>query len=201
MAAVDTKFSDQDKETELYKYTLARHDTEDKKCASQEVQDFYNRNASYYDEFMKKGGCVFHIVGAREFAKYLSELNCPKDAKLLDVGAGTGGVGQLLKEKSGYTDIVAMDISPGMLEEAKRKNAYNEFILCDSNKDDLGKYYQKFDHAISIGCFVVGNLLPETLDKMASFVKPGGLVCISFPGEKSWVGKARICSEIGRNGI
>ena len=180
MAALDSKFTDQDKESELYKYTLARHDKEDNKCGSKEVMDFYNRNASYYEEFMSKGGGVFHIVGAREFGKQLKEIKCPTDTKILDVGAGTGVVGQLLKEQSGYTNIVAMDISPAMLEEAKKKDAYKEFILCDLNEDNLEKYYKQFDHAISIGCFVLGNLLPETLDKMASFVKPGGFVCISF---------------------
>ena len=139
------------------------------------MQEFYDRNASYYDEFVEKGNCMFHFNGARELAKYLKEINCPKDTRILDVGAGTGAVGQLLKEHSGYTNIVAMDISPGMLEEEKKKDVYNEFIYCDLNEDHMDKYYKQFDDAISIGCFVLGILVPETLDRMARFVKPGGL--------------------------
>ena len=46
--------------------------------------------------------------------------------------------------------------SSGMLEEAKKKDAYRDFSLCDLNKDNLEKYYKQFDHAISIGCFVLG---------------------------------------------
>ena len=179
MAAVVSQFTEKDKESELYKYIMARHDNEDK-SGSKDVQEFYNRNASYYDECMKKVGCVSQINAARELAKYLKEINCPKDTRILDVGAGTGSVGQMLKEHSGYTNIVAMDISLGMLEEAKKKDVYNEFIYCDLNNDDMEKYYKQFDHAISIGCFILGVLVPETLDKMARFVKPGGLVCISF---------------------
>ena len=180
MASDGTKFTEEDKESELYKYILSRHTDGTKQLGSKEVQELYDRNAYYYDEISKKGKCVLHSIGARELAKYLKEINCPKDTRILDVGAGTGSVGQMLKEHSGYTNIVAMDISLGMLEEAKKKDVYNEFIYCDLNNDDMEKYYKQFDHAISIGCFVSGNLLPETLDKMARFVKPGGFVCISF---------------------
>ena len=176
----ESKFTDQDKETELYKYIMTRHDHDSKQVEGSDVQEFYNRNAACYDDILEKGNCAFHIVGARELVKHLKEISCAADAKIGDVGAGTGLVGQLLKEDYGYTNIVAMDISPGMLEEAKKKGAYNDFILCDLNEENLEKYYKQFDHAISIGCFVLGNLKPIALDKIASFVKTDGLVCISF---------------------
>ena len=177
-AGID-KFTDQDKETELYKYINTRHDHDSKQVEGSDVQQFYDRNAACYDDILLKGNCVFHIVGARELAKQLKEASCPSDAKIGDVGAGTGLVGKQLKEEYGYTNIVAMDISPGMLEEAKKKGAYNDFIICDLNADDLEKHHDQFDHAISIGCFVLGNLMPIALEKIASFVKPGGFVCIS----------------------
>ena len=90
-----------------------------------------------------------------------------------------GGVGQLLKE-NGYTNLTAFAISAHMLEEAKMKNIYKDLIECDFNKNKMEEYFQQFDYAISIACFGFGLIKPHGLDKMASLVKPGGLVCISF---------------------
>ena len=39
-------------------------------------------------------------------------LNPRKDMKILDIGAGTGGIGELLKAR-GYTNVDALDISRG----------------------------------------------------------------------------------------
>ena len=180
MAAEKLKFTDQDKETELYRYTVTRHDVESKHHKNKEAQEFYDRNASYYDEFLEKCNCSSQSIGARELAKQLNKINCPTDTKIADVGAGTGLVGQLLTELYGYNNLTAFDVSAGMLEEAKKKNAYNDFVMCDLHVDDMEKYQHKYDHAISISCFVLGIVKPIALEKVASLVKPGGLVCISF---------------------
>ena len=174
-----TKLNETDKKKELYTYSLARHEV-DNQPEGKEVQDFYNRNAKFYDEFMRDGGCVYYTIGARELTKHLKEIKAPKDVKIADVGAGTGLVGQLLTELYGYNNLTAFDVSAGMLEEAKKKDAYNDFVMCDLHVDDMEKYQQKYDHAISIGCFVLGIVKPIALEKVASLVKPGGLVCISF---------------------
>ena len=175
----NSKLTDQDKLTELYKYVTSRHNDDDVQPEAEEVRKFYDRNASYYDEFLMKSGVLQQYFGARELTKQL-EGNFPKDTKILDVGAGTGRVGLQLKEKYGYTNLVAMDISPGMLEEAKKKNVYNDFIVSDLNEDNLEKYYKQFDHVISIGGFILGVLKPNILLKIANLVNAGGLVCISF---------------------
>ena len=50
----------------------------------------------------------------------------PRSARVLDAGAGTGLVGESLK-RLGYSNIEALDLSLGMLEEARKKNAYSAF--------------------------------------------------------------------------
>ena len=44
---------------------------------------------------------------------------------MLDAGSGTGGGGELLFQR-GYLNLTGMDISSGMLTEAKEKNIYKE---------------------------------------------------------------------------
>ena len=145
----------------------------------EETKGYYDRNAANYDNFYKMSIGVFPIVGTRELIKHLTDVTLLKDVKIADIGAGTGAVGQLLKE-NGYTNLTAIDISAGMLEEAKRKNIYKEHIECDLNIEKMDKYFQQFDHAISIGCFGFGLMKPHALEKIASLVKPGSLACISF---------------------
>jgi len=50
----------------------------------------------------------------------------PKNGRVLDAGAGTGLVGKFLSE-NGYSNLVAMDLSMGMLEQARKQNVYQEF--------------------------------------------------------------------------
>ena len=144
-----------------------------------ETKDYYDRNAANYDEFLRASGGVYPHIGAKKFVIRLSEISCPKDAKIADVGAGTGLVGQILKE-NGYTNLTAFDISAVMLDEAKKRNIYNEHIECDLHVTDLGEHNKTFDYAISVASFGFGLIQPQALDKMACLVKSGGLVCIGF---------------------
>ena len=146
---------------------------------SKEAKGFYDCNATNYDDFNQMAGAVLHVVGAREFVKQFNDVTPLEDVRIADIGAGTGRVGQLLKE-NGYNNLTAFDISSGMLEEAKKKNIYKDHIECDLNEEKMDEYLKKFDHAIGIGCFGFGLIKPHGLDKMASLVKSGGIVCISF---------------------
>jgi len=48
-----------------------------------------------------------------------------KDVQIMDLGCGTGLVGKYLAG-AGFKDIVGLDISPNMLEEASNKGVYKE---------------------------------------------------------------------------
>ena len=64
----------------------------------EETKGYYDRNAANYDNFYKMSIGVFPIVGTRELIKHLTDVTLLKDVKIADIGAGTGAVGQLLKE-------------------------------------------------------------------------------------------------------
>ena len=126
-----------------FKTYLQSRNISSEPTTSEEIKGFYDLHAQDYDIFVKKVKKVSHIIGPQELDKQLKVMKCPPDAKIADVGAGTGMPGQTMKEL-GYTNMTAFDISPGMLEEAKKKDVYTDFILCDFG-------YKQFDHAISIG--------------------------------------------------
>ena len=49
------------------------------------------------------------------------------DLKIIEVGAGTGLIGIEL-QTLGYSNLHALDISPEMLKEAKKRNIYKRFF-------------------------------------------------------------------------
>ena len=89
---------------------------------NRELQERYDQGAATYDADLENDfGYIGPWVAADIFAKHVGT-----DASVLDAGASTGLVGKLLAEK-GYGDIDAMDLSEGMLEEARKTEAYKAF--------------------------------------------------------------------------
>ena len=101
-----------------------------------------------------------------------------KSAHILDAGAGTGLVGECLAEV-GYKDLVAMDLSQGMLDEAKSKNLYNAFHQMALG-GTLDFATGEFDAVISVGVFTQGHAPANSFDELARITKPGGLIVFSL---------------------
>ena len=81
---------------------------------NRELCERYNQWAKDYDNELEEdyGWMAPHIV-AGCVTKYV-----PKEGRILDAGAGTGLVGQCLYHE-GYRNLVAIDLSEGMLEKAR----------------------------------------------------------------------------------
>ena len=107
------------------------------------------------------------------FAKYVSH-----DARILDAGAGTGLMGQILS-KLGYRNLIAMDLSQGMLEEARKKNVYQEFHQMVMG-ESLGFDTASFDAVVSVGVLTVGHAPANSLDELVRITKPNGYIIFTL---------------------
>lgn len=96
------------------------------------------------------------------------------DARIIDIGAGAGLLGSLLREK-GYTDITAIDLSPGPPEMAGRKNSYRE-LRVTALGERLGYEDNYFDAGISCGVFTIGRAPAFAFDELVRIIRPGGLL-------------------------
>ena len=67
---------------------------------------------------------IFHQL---KICNYFSNHARITDTPILDVGAGTGLVGENLYKK-GNKKIIGIDISPEMLEQAKLKGCYSSLM-------------------------------------------------------------------------
>ena len=77
----------------------------------EELTEKYDNWAKDYDAELQRD---FQYVGPQRTAEFLARY-VSREAKILDAGAGTGLVGEVLA-KIGYQNLVAMDLSEGMLE-------------------------------------------------------------------------------------
>ena len=139
-----------------------------------ELRERYDRWASSYEHDLENDfGWSGPQLAADVFTRHV-----PRGARVLDAGAGTGLVGRALKEK-GYTSMVAMDLSEGMLAEARKTGAYGSYDRMVLG-EPLAYETNSFDAAVSVGVFTVGHVPAGGLDELVRVVRPGGYIVYSL---------------------
>ena len=139
-----------------------------------ELEERYDQWAADYDSDLAAEFAWNSPQHASDvFAKHVSKL-----AKILDAGAGTGLVGECLAE-AGYKDLVAMDLSQGMLDEAKKKNIYNDFRQMALGAS-LDFPSNAFDSVISVGVFTQGHAPVNSFDELIRITRPAGIIVFSL---------------------
>lgn len=137
---------------------------------NKELTERYDQWAKEYDAELEQD---YEWRGPQITADFLNRY-VHKEASILDAGAGTGIVGEVLT-KLGYHDMVAMDLSPGMLEEARKKNVYRELHEMVMG-EPLDFATDSFDAVVSVGVLTVGHAPASSLDELVRVTKPGGYI-------------------------
>ena len=96
-------------------------------------------------------------------------------AVVLDMGCGTGLVGQFLKE-FGFQTIDGIDASAGMLEQARKKESYRELHDMFLGKPETfpEHFHNKYDAITAVGILAEGHLDCSVFDEMLLALKQGG---------------------------
>ncbi|KAI7645633.1 hypothetical protein KC319_g11971 [Hortaea werneckii] len=102
--------------------------------STDETQKAYDEWAAIYDKDMVDAEYESPAIVASEVIKYAGA-----DGKILDAGCGTGLVGIQLS-KLGAKAVDGNDLSPGMLEIARKTGAYQDLNAVDlSQKLDIAE--------------------------------------------------------------
>jgi len=96
---------------------------------------------------------------------------------VLDVGAGTGLVGEGLKA-TGIGPVDALDLSRDMIEVARVKDVYRSLIVGDLLADGILPA-KTYPGVVSAGTFTLGHVGPEGLDPLLATAVSGALIVIS----------------------
>ncbi|PIK34188.1 putative Williams-Beuren syndrome chromosomal region 27 protein-like [Apostichopus japonicus] len=123
-----------------------------------EVIQWYDDCATLYDQNFNSAGFQFHLTTVEATLEFVKD----KDAAILDLGAGTGTIGDLLK-KEGYSNMDALDASQGMLDIASKKNLYkNTFRSLIGTSESIENLAEAHNPEVLCALYltlVIGNLL------------------------------------------
>ncbi len=135
----------------------------------QSLQHKYDAWSHLYDAELDKPYRIAPIESVRALTKVLSN----KQASILDAGAGTGMVGEVLAEL-GYRNLTAMDLSAEMLEVARNKQVYQALYQGDLESPLNFAEPNSFDAIITVGVFTFGHAHPQGLKNLFSLLKSTG---------------------------
>jgi len=99
------------------------------------------------------------------------------EAKIIDIGCGTGLVTKELRKLGSYSNIDGLEPACGMLEVANLsglyKKVYNQFFHIDSGiKED------QYDALMTCGTFMPEHIEADSIKEMVKIIKPGGFVVV-----------------------
>ena len=139
-----------------------------------ELSQRYDEWAKDYDKDLSG---VFGWIAPKTASAYLAKYVHP-DSIVLDAGAGTGLVGLALAEH-GFQNLTAMDLSEGMLREARDKNVYgklDQMVL----GEPLSYATDSFDAVISVGVMTLGHAGPDSFKELLRITKPQGYIVFTI---------------------
>ena len=133
-----------------------------------ELRAIYDDWSGQYDQDLQAFGYSYPPAIAGLVGRYVRQL----DAPILDAGAGTGIVGEVLAIL-GYTRLIGIDLSGGMLAVARAKDVYVEL-----KNQVLGEPLDFADDAfaavVSAGVLTTGHAPPSCFDELIRVTRPGG---------------------------
>ncbi len=139
--------------------------------SSSESAAIYRDWAATYDGdvFTKLG-----FTGSVRIADLLAAHVGDRDQPVLDIGCGTGAVGERLRQH-GFNAIDGLDISPEMLAAAADKRCYRHLDVIDLTGD--GQLPRSgYGASVSAGTFTSGHVGAEHLGPILDALAPGAVV-------------------------
>lgn len=162
---------------------------------STEVAALYDRWAEDYEQSMLSWGYLTPAVTAW----FIGALIQDRAGPVLDAGAGTGLMGELLATL-GYSRITGIDISTKMLSRARTKSVYRELREMELGRE-LGFSTDTFSGTVVTGVFAAGHAPPESLDELVRVTRIGAPIIFSVRTdvyESAFKAKQRALESDGR---
>ncbi|MEQ1525869.1 MAG: methyltransferase domain-containing protein [Gallionella sp.] len=162
----------------------------------QKVADLYTSRADSYDASDWHLRIAHHLV---------EEAKLKSGQRVLDVATGTGMAALKAAQIVGPSgSVVAVDISLGMLEQAK-KNAQsmnlNSIQFKDVDAEALEFTEESFDHIFCSCALIWMSDVQQALSHWFKFIKPGGQVCFHAFSDSSFVGGVVLQNIVEKYGV
>lgn len=106
-------------------------------------------------------------------SKIFAEIVIDKSSQILDLGCGTGLVGEALRDLQ-FHNVDGLDFSKEMLDAAQQKKSYRNLIHADLTKTTNVRS-GAYDAQICAGLFTYGHLDATCIDECFRMLKVGGV--------------------------
>ncbi len=139
-----------------------------------ELAERYDNMAENYDESL---GGEWGWTSPEYTAEVLSRYTSPS-ARVLDVGTGTGLVGECLFRR-GYRDVFGLDMAQEMMKQALPKNAYRGLYRAQLGHP-LPFHPDQFDAVVSVGTMAMGHAPANCLEELVRITRTGGHIAYTL---------------------
>lgn len=149
----------------------------------------YNILAPEYDSLSHSTTRILENLSGILLSEYLSSLRLPKDSAILEVGAGTGALGNRIYPLLGVVrELVISDPAPEMLKVLKSRfrNSQNRHSISFRNLSASKELYGLKNRFNAIFCGLADPYFSiESLIMLKSACKEGGYLLVTLP-EIKW---------------
>ncbi|MBO1346113.1 MAG: TauD/TfdA family dioxygenase [Hormoscilla sp. GUM202] len=140
----------------------------------------YEEWAVRYEHDVNQAGYNIPRTATDILAQHLGAQSNGSAPRILDVGAGTGLNALHLMRNHDLTNLEAMDISTGMLFEARRRELYRAYHVEDANKPFPMSSCQ-YDAVLCVGGLAASQIRAQpAISESIRVTKEGGLVVLSM---------------------
>ena len=157
------------------------------KYQADKINEFYNEmGVEGYDQWAKVVNFTepYEIIKQVHASQEEECIQAPKDAKILDVGAGTGIIGRNLA-KEGYTNMDALEASEDFQSALQSLGAYKEVhrLFMGQGVDVYPDYLKnQYDVVTASGVFMPDHMPKEGMDDIHASLKKGGYFVTAMRG-------------------
>ncbi len=150
---------------------MSEEPTSDKRDAYRPLREEYAGLAKYYDQRWATylEASVSHLV---------SRLQASSNARVLDVGCGTGALLERLSASSSQERLVGVDLSVDMLEVARAKFR-GEVELYEARAEALPFERHEFDTVVSSSVFHYVQDPEQALKEFGRVLEPNGCLLLT----------------------
>ena len=144
------------------------------------VQDIFTDVTTKYDLMNNLMSFGTHRLWKK---KLIQIINIQSNEHIIDVGAGTGDIAELIHKNYSNASIVSIDLNFNMLKHGKEKieNKSNKISWINCNAENLPFKNNTFDKYIISFCLRNITLIDNALYEAIRVLKPGGsFFCLEF---------------------
>jgi len=135
----------------------------------------------------------------------IARMNVSKEARVLDIGCGSGWATRLLAEFASAGRVTGIDISDEMIELARDQSQSRSNIDFEiASAEQLPFTGDEFTHAFSMESLYYYRNLPKALSEIRRVMKAGGLFCAvvdlywESPATHQWVEDLKVPVQLLR---